>query len=387
MELATDYQERWDRFNSHFTEILEKYLPIQNKLLHGMNGNLEIMPNILMYGVFGFPLDLLWKEALLRRFGINKFMPVSCVWGKDIQYMETPYYIHIDLENPSMPRDIEVLQGFLKSVITSKNIISERHIIILENIDCFVNKNTNMNAFRVLLERFSKNVWFICTTYRIGKMESPLKSRFYCIRVPLSTEAEIHSILNYIDGDDKKNKGEEENNKKKKIKKRKKKGVKEGGEDGEGGEGGEDREENRVIPEDKRDTGSIQIMTRNIFLAFTMPKYTDEKMYWLSSLSFPPLYDFIMNRELPSIESIRTIIYRAFQCGITISELTKDIIEICMYRGDKENDIHHITAEFSKYEHMASQSKGTRILLYMEYMLHYIMIILPSKKEKSKLNK
>lgn len=376
MELALNYEEKWNKFNSCFTEILEKYLPTHKRLLRGMNGNLEIMPNILMYGVYGFPLDMLWKEALLRRFNIEKFLPISCIWGKDIQYMETPYYIHIDLENPCMPRDIEVLQDFLKSVITSKNIISERHIIILENIDSFVNKNTNMNAFRVLLERFSKNVWFICTTYRIGKMESPLKSRFYCIRVPLSTEAEIHSILNYIDGNDNKNKEEDENNKKEKIKKIKKRKKKE-----------KDEDEDGMIQEDKKDTESIQIMTRNIFLAFTMPKYTDEKMYWLSSLSFPPLYDYITNNELPSIESIRTIIYRAFQCGISISELTKDIIEICIQRGDKENDIHHITAEFSKYEHMASQSKGTRILLYMEYMLHYIMIILPSKKEKSKLNK
>ena len=388
MELASNYQERWEHFNKHFTEILQKYLPIHNRLLHSMSGNLEIMPNLLIYGVYGFPLDMLWKEALLKRFNISKFSPITCIWGKDIQYLETPYYIHIDLDNPSIPRDIDVLQDFLKSVITIKNVISERHIIILENIDSFVNKNTNMNAFRVLLERFSKNVWFICTTYRIGKMESPLKSRFYCIRVPLSTETEVRSILNYIDQIDNKNEVQNENinteiqPKKSKIKKRKKKEKMD-----------VEMAEITEIPENNEaelitlPTIPSPNMTRNILLAFALPTYADENMYWLSSLSFPPIYEYIMNHELPSIESIRSVVYRAFQCGISISELAKDIIEICIRRRDNEDDIHQITAEFSKYEHMASQSKGTRILLYMEYMLHYIMIILPGKKEKSKLSK
>jgi hypothetical protein len=216
-------------------------------------------------------------------------------------------------------------------------------------------------------------------------MESPLKSRFYCIRVPLSTETEVHSILHYVDHINDKNdttavigtmNKKEKKEKKDKIKKRKK----------------TDAIVNPTMnTESEIVANTIQSlprsMTRNILLAFTMPVYTDEKMYWLSSLSFPPLYDYIMNHELPSIESIRSIVYRAFQCGISISELAKDIIEICIQRGYNDHDIHYITSEFSKYEHMASQSKGTRILLYMEYMLHYIMILLPNKKEKSKLSK
>lgn len=330
MELTQDYKRRWDCLRSRFSEVLDKCLTRHKRLIHEMEGDLEMVPNILIYGVYGFPHELLWKEGLRVRFGVDKFSPTSCTWGKELQYMETPYYIHIDLENPNIPKDVEMLQEFLKSVITTRSILSARHVIVLENIDALVNRCSSMNAFRVLLERFSKNVWFICNTYHISKIEPPLRSRFHSIRVPLPTEEENHAVISMLDNT----------------------------------------------------KTTIAPMTRNLVLAMALPQYLDEYKCWISSLTYPPLADFILNTSSPTIEEIRSIIYKAFQCGVSLSALAIDIIEVCKRRGHSEEDLFLITMEMAHYEHISFQSKGMRSLLYMEYMLHYVMLIVPNKKKR-----
>ena len=328
MELAKNYHDRWNIFCNSFPHILRSYLPDHCSCLRGMEGELSAMPNILMYGMHGFPLDILWKHSLMMRFGAKSVSAVQCTWGKEIQYMETPYYIHIDLENPFIPKDIDLLQEFLKTIITTRSMLCDRHIIVLENIDSLA-RDASMNSFRVLLERFSKNVWFVCTTYRISRIEAPIRSRFYCIRVPLPKEEAISRIIMHLDGK----------------------------------------------------TENIPVQTRNLMLALTMPQHTDPEMQWMACTPFPPVCDYILNTKTPTIEGIRAIIHRAFQCGITISGLAMSIIETCSRRGDSDTMIHAITSEFARCEHMSSQSKGMRSLLYMEYMLHLVMLVLPTKKK------
>lgn len=337
MELAQDYKRRWDCLRSRFAEVLEQCLPRHKRLLHEMEGDIEMVPNILIYGVYGFPHELLWKEGLRVRFGVDKFSPTSCTWGKELQYMETPYYIHIDLDNPYIPKEVEFFQDFLKSVITTRSILSARHVIVLENIDAMVQRCSSMNAFRVFLERFSKNVWFICTTYHISKIEPPLRSRFHGIRVPLPTEEENHAILKMLDGDG-------------------------------------------AAPA----AASPAAATRNLLLAIAVPPYADEYRAWMSSLTYPPLADFMLNTPASAltIEGIRSVIYKAFQCGVSLSALAMDIIETCKRRGDSDEDLFLITRELAHYEHTSFQSKGMRALLYMEYMLHYAVLIVPNKKKR-----
>lgn len=318
MELAPHYHKRWDTFRERFSEIL---LPVHAPCLRGMEGELEGMPNILLYGVYGFPLDLLWKEGLRQRFAVDRFLPTTCTWGKDITYLETPYYIHLDLEHPSMPKDIEILQDFLKSIISTRSVLSQRHILVLEHIDILAHHHTNMNAFRVLLERFSKNAWFICTTYHMGKIEAPLRSRFHCIRVPLPSEEDVQKILHMVGS---------------------------------------------------RDISGGTIGTRNIFQAFTGS----------AGFVFPPVRAFVLQPTVPTIEDVRAVTYKAFQCGVGVSEFAKDILEACMLRGDAEEDLHQMASMFAQDEHLSCQSKGMRTLLYMEYMLHYATVIVPDKKKR-----
>lgn len=337
MELASNYLERWNKFRNDFSHIIKTYLPQYDTQLNLMRGDLNNIPNVLLYGVFGFPLDLLWKEGLKRRFNIKTecFIEKSCTWGKNIPYMETPYYIHIDMSNPEIPSDLDMLQELLKTIITTKSIQTERHIIILENIDHFINKNRH--AFRVLLERFSKNVWFICTTYHYSTLESPLRSRFQSIRFSLPTETEVNKIIHYLD-----------------------------------------------INNDNNNDNIELYKTRNIIKAFTIPKNKDENFYWMASLNYPPLSQYILTTSSTSvsIDNIRAIVYKAYQAGVSISEFAYDIIEICIKRGDHQDDIDSIIKKLTLYQHMSSQSKGTRILLYMEYMLHYVMTLVNVSKPK-----
>ena len=51
-------------------------------------------------------------------------------------------------------------------------------------------------AFRIILEKYYNNVYFICTTHKISKIESPIKSRFSLIRLRLFTNEEIKLIFN-----------------------------------------------------------------------------------------------------------------------------------------------------------------------------------------------
>jgi hypothetical protein len=301
-----------------------------------MEGDLATIPKILLYGSYGFPHDLLWREAIQRRFQVDRLSPSTCIWGKELQYTETPYYIQLDMNHPTIPKDIETLQDFLKSVITTRSITADRHIIILENIEALIHKTVSMNTFRVLLERFSKNVWFICTTYHMGMLEPPLRSRFQGLRVPLPTEEENRAILQLLDG----------------------------------------------TATTISATSSIFSPSQNLIRALVTPAYSDEYMLWLSCRVFPPLADFILNTPSPTIEAVRAITYKAFQCGISIAELAIDIIDACTRRGDSDEVLFRTTKELANYEHMATQSKGMRTLLYMEYMVHYATVIALSKKKR-----
>lgn len=321
--LAPNYQIRWDNLRSNFGALLPRCLPRHHLLLRAMEGDLSQMPNILLYGVHGFPHDLLWMEALKERFGVSRLLPLPCTWGRDMHYMETPYHIQVDMEHPTMPKELDILQEFLKTIVTARSMLSDRHIIVLENIDALVQHGRGMNAFRVLLERFSRNAWFICTTYRIGRIEMPLRSRFYGIRVPLPTEDENMGLLREIDA------------------------------------------------------GADPCHTRNLMQALVLQEPREP---WMLSMAFPPMAEYILSTTNTNIEDIRGITHKAYQCGVSIAGIARDIVEACTRRGDREQDLHALAAELSRCEHMATQSKGMRTLLYMEYMLHFAMMT--NKKDR-----
>jgi hypothetical protein len=106
-------------------------------------------------------------------------------------YLETPYFFEIDFEHPANTKLIDVIQEFVKMVISSACIHTRKHVFVCKNIEVIENKY----AFRVLLERYSENAMFVCMTHSISSIEPPLRSRLFHIRVPLFTEDHIKHIV------------------------------------------------------------------------------------------------------------------------------------------------------------------------------------------------
>lgn len=185
--------ELWTGFVNKFPEFMELFCSYK-KLCEYISKNIDETPNILLYSAQGFPLNLMWNHVATMRWGASTKR--ECKYGKNVVYTESQYYLDIDFQHPSNSRAIEEIQDFLKTIITTSCIHADRHIIVCRNIDIIQDRY----AFRVLLERFNKNVMFVCTTHAISSIESPIRSRFFEIRVPLFETSEIHNIIKLLGG-------------------------------------------------------------------------------------------------------------------------------------------------------------------------------------------
>ena len=183
----------WAPFLARFDEILAECLPRHGEIVRALS---EIVtaahgtPNVLLYGARGFPLDLVYRAAIRRRFGEFHLRDHVHADG-DIPYRRCGYFLEIDFAHPNLPKDLECLAVFLRDIVGARFAHAPRHIIVLRNIDAL----RDPQPFRVLLERFSHNAVFICTTHRVGALEPPLRSRFQHSRVPLPTAEETSAVL------------------------------------------------------------------------------------------------------------------------------------------------------------------------------------------------
>lgn len=146
--------------------------------------NIAEHPNVLLHGCSGVSHSGIVESFIGKRFGLD--LPLQKrypVWN-GLPYIETDYYIEIDCFHPDFTN---VLLDLLLTISKHKCIHLERHIIFLRNIDYF--HRNNSQSLRVLFERFSHNVWFICSTHHINRIEQPLLSRMQLYRIPLRGKA------------------------------------------------------------------------------------------------------------------------------------------------------------------------------------------------------
>jgi len=155
---------------------------------------LPLINNYLLYGADGLPHDILINCAMHKKYG--KFKKNQCIWQKELVYFETPYFLEVDFCHVGQPKDTATIINFLKEIITHSSLTYEKRIIILYNIHVICNKNKSY-PFRVLLERFSNNNIFICSTNNISSIENPIKSRFTLFRIPLLSCENIKLILKH----------------------------------------------------------------------------------------------------------------------------------------------------------------------------------------------
>ena len=183
----------WDKLEEVFPDIIntnKRYKLILDNILLSSN-------NKLLYTPIGFPIDIYLNTLLIRIFDIKThFNKTEHTWDKSITYIENQYYIEIDLMNPENIKNIDKITSYLLHIICSKNVKMKKHYIVIKHIDLL---SELFYEFRIILEKYSHNVVFICTTHYITKLEKPIKSRFSSFRVPLFTFEEIQDIFsNYL---------------------------------------------------------------------------------------------------------------------------------------------------------------------------------------------
>lgn len=186
-------QNNWDKLEEVFPYIIDnnkRYKIILKNILLSSN-------NKLLYTPIGFPIDSFLNTLLIQIFNIKPpFNKTEHIWEKSIIYIENQHYIDIDLMNPENIKNIEKITSFLLHIISSKNVKMKKHYIVIKHVDLL---SSLFCDFRIILEKYSHNVIFICTTHYITRLEPPIRSRFSTFRIPLFTFEEIQNIFsNYL---------------------------------------------------------------------------------------------------------------------------------------------------------------------------------------------
>ena len=195
----------WKQYCDTFDSDILKLLPYHERILKSVVDTWDpSIPNLLLYGSHGIPMFPIWNYLVLaplgRRLADLTFQHSTFTYNSSqMPYTETDAYLYLDLLHPDMPKDGDALLEFLKLVLPSRCMHLHKHIVILDNIDVLTGRDASFcQVMRVLLERYSNNVWFVAITTRIGALESPIISRFFTIRVPLPSTAEVEDILSHL---------------------------------------------------------------------------------------------------------------------------------------------------------------------------------------------
>ena len=344
-------QTNWDKLEETFPNIIN-----DNKRYKLILENILLSPNNkLLYSPIGFPIDIFLNRLLIIIFKINDpFNKTEHIWEKSIIYIENQHYIEIDLMNPENIKNIEKITSFLLHIITSKNVKMKKHYIVIKHIDLL---SSLFCDFRIILEKYSHNVVFICTTHFITKLEAPIKSRFSTFRIPLFTFDEIQNIFNnYLKISI--------NDYLIEIKTR-------------------DIIKALFISEIERHPSSLEILTKE-FVEF----------------NFPPFFDFIKNynKNKNNLYDIRSLSYKCCQYNVSILQIIQDFIKLvdygtyylnirCSYTYDI-NNINNITnidiiKNNLKFEiikigldidYLLSQTNKCKEPLYIENLLCQLLI-------------
>lgn len=328
----------WDKLEEVFPDIIRDHETYRLILKH-----IELSPNNkLLYTPNGFPIDLYLNALLIKILNINThFNNTEHIWDKNIIYVENQYYIDIDLMNPENIKNIEKITPFLLHIISSKNVKMKKHVIVIKHIDLL---SSVFCEFRIILERFSHNVEFICTTHYITRIEAPIKSRFSRFRIPLFTFEEIQGIFtNYLEismNDDLV----------------------------------ETKPRNIIkaifISEIERHPASSEILTKEFV-----------------ELNFPPFIDFIktFNKNKNNLEDIRGLSYKCCQFNISILQIVQDFLRLVDF-GDYYLNIRDMNADAknklkceiinigTEIDYILSQTNKCKEPLYIENLLCQLLV-------------
>jgi DNA polymerase III delta prime subunit len=309
----------WDKFQTCFGNILQENDYYSKQLVFLKN----IDRNVLLYGACGFPTDLFIDEMMKNNFSLKHLSKQECSINKDIKYLHHPCFIEVDLSHPSCSKNISNLFKFIIGVIVNKNIHNAKHIIIIKHID--VLKPIEYNSLRILLEKYSKNANFVCSTHKLDKIDVPVKSRFTLLRMPLFKHTEIKDIFY-----------------------------------------------NKLNTE--LNTFLIAMKTRDIIYAIFIHDISDESgdiTEDFVTLRFPPIKLFLLSfkKHKNNLISIREFSYKCFQYNISIVDILCDMLKLVS--SDKKNKIIQCAANI---DHILNTTNKGRESLYIESLLCQVLL-------------
>jgi hypothetical protein len=309
-------QDAKHKINHALEVILPQTAPYHKIIADLYNGMDEAdFPNVLIYGYEGFPHTVLWDIALLSKHG--SFRRQTCTWEKQWVYSETPYFFELDFMNPGQPKDIESLADFFKEILRHPCIHATRHVFVLKHIDVLCTRGY-VYMLRVILERFSKNALFVCTTYHVSSIESPIRSRFLLMRVPLLTAKQVQEIFT--------------------------------------------RAEITLHPDCvKQEITDLNVAT---FLSVVDTEALPYPAKDFCKFQAPFLQD-ILKLPSPSISQIRNVTQKLSVHGYSLSQITQDLLQYV-----KPKDFHDFLHKAVEIEHMYVCTEKYRKPLYIELLLH-----------------
>lgn len=302
----------WNIFKNNFRNIINDIEEFNKIFIN----HIKYEFNLLLYSHIGFPIDLFIDELIKSKFNLNNINRKELLWNKNIIYNENQYFIEIDLNNPNITNDFSFLTEMIIFIIKNRPIFNyTKHLIILKNIDNF---NEYSYAFRIILERFNNNVYFICTTNKLSKIEQAIKSRFFCIRLRLFTIKEIEFIYKkYLNLND-----------------------------------------------------NIKIVNRNIIFNIFLeqvkinePQLLTEDFY---NYNYPPIVKFCNSKY--DLNDIRQLSYKLSQYNLKIIDITLDLIKI---NNKTAIEIIKIASEI---DYLLSISNKGREPIYIENFLCQILL-------------
>jgi DNA polymerase III delta prime subunit len=277
-----------------------------------------------LYGPQGFPTDLFINEILQDRYNIQHLHKTECTWGKEIIYYHNPYFLEINLMHPTVNKNLTSICKFLIDIIKNKNISNEKHCIIIKNIDLL--DKEDFSSYRIILERYSSNVCFICTAHNIDRIDVPVKSRFTLVRMPLFTHQEIIDIFHIM-----------------RIK----------------------------LNDHIIDSKHWRNIIKAIFIT-ELERNGTEITQDFCQLNFPPLLEFAEKKN-HTITDVKTFSYKCFQYNITIREIVCDLLNIKGLLKSKKAKM-NLIKNASNIEYNLKQAKKGREPIYLETFLCQVFL-------------
>lgn len=333
----------WKNFEENFENIImdnSEYNILLNKILLSQN-------NTLLYSCMGFPIDLFIDLIIKKKFNIqNKIYRTKHIWDKNLIYIENSNFLELDIMNPENSKNIDKITNFLLHVIKHKNIGLEKHYIIIKNIDLL---SMIFYDFRILLEKYSNNITFLCTTHYISKIELPIRSRFNSFRIQLFTFEEINNIFVH---------------------------------------------NLKISMNDELALTKTRNIIKALFIANIEchPNATDILTPDFIKYNYPPFVDFIksFDKHKNNMEEIRYMSNKCCQYNVTINNIIEDFIKLVDY-GDyylkikysklpkkklielKKNEKIKIVNAGMEIDYVLSQTNKSKEPIHIEHLLYKLL--------------